>query len=143
MEVGVWSPFILFFLCFSSFRLSFIGVPMSQHPWFSAHHQRSRVVFDCCCFCTKKYTLASYTQEGKSESYFHCVKRGILGVRTDHGFGSDWDDLEEDRLIGEGFCMGDLGRIVYFQVVASGSQHFPLVNMDNSFYKLKLDDNFH
>ncbi len=33
-------------------------------------------------------------------SYFHCVKRGILGVRTVHGFGSDWGDLEEDRLIG-------------------------------------------
>jgi hypothetical protein len=34
-------------------------------------------------------------------SYFHCVKWGILGVRTVHGFGSDWGDLEEFRLIGE------------------------------------------
>ncbi len=34
-------------------------------------------------------------------SYFHCVNRGILGERIVHGFGSDWGDLEEDRLIGE------------------------------------------
>ncbi len=39
-------------------------------------------------------------------SYFHCVKWGILGVRTVHGFGSDWGDLGEDRLIGESLQRG-------------------------------------
>ena len=39
-------------------------------------------------------------------SYFHCVKRKILGGRTVHGFRSDWRDLEEDRLIGESLQRG-------------------------------------
>ncbi len=52
-------------------------------------------------------------------SNFHCVKWGILGVRTVHGFESDWGDLEEDRLIGKSLQRGS----VYFRVEASGSQH--------------------
>jgi hypothetical protein len=39
-------------------------------------------------------------------SYFHCVKRGILGVRTVHGLGSDWGDLAEDFLIEESLQRG-------------------------------------
>jgi hypothetical protein len=48
-------------------------------------------------------------------SYFHCVKRGILGVRTVHWFGSDWGDLEEDCLTWEslqrGFARETLGEL--------------------------------
>jgi hypothetical protein len=31
-------------------------------------------------------------KRAKSVSCFHCVKRGILGVGTVHGFGPDWVD---------------------------------------------------
>ncbi len=57
-------------------------------------------------------------------SCFHCVKRGILGVRMVHGFGSDWGDLEEDRLIGEspqrGFARETLGELSTFKLCHLG-----------------------
>ena len=63
-------------------------------------------------------------------SYFQCVKRGILGVRTVHGFGSDWGDLEEDRLIGEsqqrGYARETLGEPSTFKLWHLGhNSHLP------------------
>ncbi len=70
-------------------------------------------------------------------SYFHCVKRGILEVRTVHGLGSDWRDLEEDRLIGESLQRSSARETLgepYFRVEASGSQHH-----FKSFYSLAIN----
>ncbi len=70
--------------------------------------------------------LFTHPKRAKSVSCFHCVKRGILGIGTVHGFGPDRVDGRSICLIGvssqRGFAQEPLGEPSNFQVVESGSQ---------------------
>ncbi len=70
--------------------------PLLQPCWWPDFSQAStRLPIKRICLPTS-WSLTklkmSYIQEGKSVSYFHCVKQGILGVGMAHRFGPDWVD---------------------------------------------------
>jgi hypothetical protein len=66
--------------------------------------------------------------------------QGILGVRTVHGFGSDWGDLEEDRLIGEspqrGSAQDTLGVPSTLKLCHLGHNRYLMLFKDESLKKL-------
>ncbi len=69
----------------------------------------------------------SHPHEDKSVSYFHCVKRGILGIGTVHGFGPDWVDgrnIAWLEWVHKGVLNGSpWENRLNFKAVAHGSQH--------------------
>ncbi len=106
--LGGWGgePFYSFFLlCFSSFRLSFIGVPTSCHPKSCAHNSESRAGFDV--MYGPKNKLSCIPKRAKSMTCFHFVKRGILGIRMVHGFMLDWAEVRSIACL-ERVCKGVL-----------------------------------
>jgi hypothetical protein len=88
-------PLFPSFYDFSPLRLGFIGnLTLWQARPGTAEGRSSAGLNDLRLVMYKvpNTSLSSHPHEGKSVSYFHCVKRGILGVGTVHRFGPDWVD---------------------------------------------------
>ncbi len=85
------------------------------------------MIFDWSCHFSLFVNLFSTPNKGSQNLcvVFIC-QEGHLGIGIVHGFWALMGWWKEHRLSGggfaKGFCTGDLGRTVYFRVVAIGSQ---------------------
>ncbi len=107
----------LFVLNFSSLHLNFIGDPTSAWSQPDTTKGRARAWLNAFWLMrsrTEKYLSLHAPMRPKPVSYFHCVKQGILGIGTVHGFGPDWVNGRSVvwSEFAKGFCTGVLGRTV-------------------------------
>ncbi len=76
-------------------------------------------------------------------SYFHFVKRGILGIRMFHGFTLDWVQVGSIACLEvgpqRGFARETLGEPSNFQVVANRSQQRSLICHCKDYSYLTID----
>ncbi len=126
LQVGVGKPLIFFPIYVLAQTASTYAA--SRHPVASVPATAKKdsepdlMIFDWCRISKHGRNSRSIPSGGQICVLFcfHSVKWGILGIRMVHGFGPDWGDLGEDRLIGEESaewpCTGDLGRTVNFRL---------------------------
>ncbi len=95
LRMGWGTLLFPFILNFSSFHLNLFSDPTSAWPRPDTTKGRDRIWFNGFWIMrcrTEKYNSLCTPTRAKSVSYFHCVKRGILGIGMVHGFGPDWVD---------------------------------------------------